>query len=82
MTPSATAVASDVQSVARPTPRTRIARRSAPARLMRSASVSETRSTHPDALRLATEKRLERDIDLDFRLPHEWTIAIGWQVRL
>jgi hypothetical protein len=49
---------------------------------MRSASASETRSTHPDALRLATEKRLERDIDLDFRLPHEWTIAIGWQVRL
>jgi hypothetical protein len=33
-------------------------------------------------LRLATEKRLECDIDLDFRLPRERTIAMGWQVRL
>jgi hypothetical protein len=45
MTPPATAVASDVQS-------------------------------------LATEKRLECDIDLDFRLPHERTIAMARQVRL
>jgi hypothetical protein len=41
-----------------------------------------TRSTHPEVLRLATEQRLECDIDLDFRLPHERTIAMGWQVRL
>jgi hypothetical protein len=82
MTPPATAVASDVQSLARRAPRKRIARRSAPAGLTQSASASRTRSTHPEVLRLATEKRLECDIDLDFRLPHERTIAMGWQVRL
>jgi K+ transporter len=65
MTPPATTVASDVQSLARPAPRTRIARRSALAGLTQSASASRTRSTHPEALRLATEKRLECDIDLD-----------------
>jgi hypothetical protein len=82
MTPPSCAVASDVQSLARPAPRKRIARRSAPAALAQSASASRTRSTHPEVLRLATEKRLECDIDLDFRLPHERTIAMGWQVRL
>jgi hypothetical protein len=66
----------------RPAARTGIARRSAPAGLTQSASASRTRSTHPEALRLATEKRLECDIDLDFRLPHERAIAMGWQVRL
>ena len=35
-----------------------------------------------EVLRLATEKRPECDIDLDFRLPHERAIAMGWQVRL
>lgn len=65
MTPPATTVASDVQSLARPAPRTRIARRSALAGLTQSASASRTRSTHSEALRLATEKRLECDIDLD-----------------
>jgi hypothetical protein len=70
MTPPATAVASDVQSLARLAPRKRIARRSAPAGLDR------------EVLRLATEKRLECDIDLDFRPPHERAIAMGWQVPL
>ena len=82
MTPPASAVASDVQSLARSAFRTRIAWRSAAAGLTQSASASRTMSTHPEVLRLATEKRLECDIDLDFRLPHERTIAMGWQVRL
>jgi K+ transporter len=121
MTLPATTVASAVQSMARPAPRTRIARQSAPAGLTQSASASRTRSTYPEALRLATEKRLEGDIDVDsptyflsritisvthapvmhrgrkrlfvavarnaagpvdFRLPHERPITMGWQVRL
>ena len=82
MTPPATAVASDVQSLARPAPRKRIARRWAPAGLTQCASASRTSSTHPEVLRLATEKRLECDIDLDFRLPYERTVAMGWQIRL
>ena len=82
MTPPATAVASDVQSLARPAPRKRIARRSAPAGLTQSASASGTRSTHPEVLRLATEKRLECDIDLALRPPHERPITMGWQVPL
>ena len=65
MAPPASAVESDVQSLARPATCTRIARRSAHARLTQSPSASRTRATHLEALRLATEKRLEGDTDLD-----------------
>ncbi len=65
MTLPATAIASDVQSLARPEPRTRTARRLGPAGPTQSASASRTRSTQPEALRLATEKRLECAIDFD-----------------
>jgi K+ transporter len=121
MTPPATAVATAVQSLARPAPRTRIARRSAPAGLTQSASASRTRSTQPEALRLATETpRVRHRLDSAtyslsritirvtdgpgmyrwhkrlfvavarnavspveyFRLPHEGTITMGWQVPL
>ena len=91
MTPAATAVASDIQSLARPAPPTRIARRSAPAGLTQSASASRTRSTQREALRLATEKRLECGIDLDSatyflsRITIRVTVAPGmhrWRKRL
>ena len=121
MTLPATAVTSDVQSLARPEPRTRTARRLAPAGLTQSASASRTRATQPRALSLATEKRLQCAIDLDratcflsciknrvtdapgmhrwrerlfvavarkavtpvdFRLPHERPVTVGWQAPL
>jgi K+ transporter len=63
--PPASAVESDVRSLARRALCTGIARRSAQVRLTQNASAFRTRSTHLEALWLATETRLERDIDLD-----------------
>lgn len=71
MTPPATAVASDVQSLARPAPRKRIARRSAQARLM-----------HRWRKRLFVAVARNAARPVDFRLPHERPITMGWQVRL
>jgi KUP system potassium uptake protein len=121
MTPLATAVASHVPSLARPEPRTRIARRSASGGADAARFGFQEEVDIPEALRLATEKRLECDIDLDgatyflscitirvtdapgmhrwrkrlfvavvhnaasrvdFRLPHEPPITMGWQVPL
>jgi KUP system potassium uptake protein len=121
MTPAATAVASDVQSLDRPAPRPRIARRSVPGGADAERFGFQDEVDTPEALRLATEKRLECDIDLesatyflprttirvtdvpgmhrwrkrlfvavarkaagpvDFRLPHERPITMGWQVPL
>jgi hypothetical protein len=71
MTPPATAVASDFQSQGRPAPRTRIARRRAPAGLTQGASASRTTSTHPEASPVEY-----------FQLPYKWPITSDWQVPL
>jgi KUP system potassium uptake protein len=65
MPPPATAVASDVPSLAGPDPRTRIARRSASGGADAARFGFQEEVDIPEALRAATENRLECDIDLD-----------------
>ncbi len=69
MTPPATAVASDVQSLVRPAPRTRIARPDAPGK-------------HRWHKRLFVAVARNAASPVDFRLPHERPITMGWQVPL
>ena len=69
MTPPATTVASDVQSLVRPAPRTRIAQPDAP-------------GMHRWRKWLFVAVAREAASPVDFRLPHGRPITMGWQVPL
>ena len=69
MTPPATTVASDVQSLVRPAPRTRIPQSDAP-------------GMHRWRKWLFVAVAREAASPVDFRLPHERPITMGWQVPL
>ena len=69
MTPPATTVASDVPSLVRPAPRTRIAQPDAP-------------GMHRWRKRLFVAVARKAASPVDFRPPHERPITMGWQVPL